>query len=178
MHDHGPPNVFLVGLMGVGKTTVGRYLADALGLPFYDSDQVIEDRAGAHIPWIFDIEGESGFRDRETAVVEELTALHGIVLATGGGAVLRPENRRVLHERGTCIYLHGSVDQLTARTARDRRRPLLRNGNPREILARLLREREALYREVAHHVFVTDRRPARLLAAEIRQRVWADEMSR
>lgn len=165
------PNVFLVGLMGVGKTTVGRYLADALGLPFYDSDQVIEARAGAEIPWIFDVEGEAGFREREVAVLEQLTADKGIVLATGGGAVLRAENRRVLHERGICVYLHGSIEQLTARTARDRRRPLLRNGDPREILARLLREREALYREIAHHVFVTDRRPARVLAEEIRKRV-------
>lgn len=176
MPDQGPPNVFLVGLMGVGKTTVGRHLADALGLPFFDSDQVIERRAGAEIPWIFDVEGEAGFRDREAAVIAELTARSGIVLATGGGAVLRAENRQLLHERGICIYLHGSIDQLTARTARDRRRPLLRNGNPREILTRLLREREPLYREVAHHVFITDRRPARLLAEEISERVRAEDV--
>ena len=182
MHDHRPPgvsqSVFLVGLMGVGKTTVGRHLADAFGVPFFDSDQVIEARAGAEIPWIFEVEGEAGFREREALVLQELTALPGIVLATGGGAVLRPENRQVLHDRGVCVYLHGSLDQLTARTARDRRRPLLRNGNPREVLARLLREREALYREVAHHVFVTDRRPARVLADEIKRRVREDEISR
>ncbi len=164
-------SVFLIGLMGAGKTTVGRYLASLLRVPFLDSDHEIEARAGAKIPWIFDVEGEQGFRDRETAVIDELTRLPGIVLATGGGAILRAENRAVLRERGTVVYLHGSVEQLYHRTSRDRRRPLLQNGDRRETLRRLLSEREPLYRETAHCVFTSDRRPARLLAEEIHTRL-------
>ncbi len=157
--------------MGAGKTTVGRQLADALGRPFLDTDHVIEERAGAKIPWIFDVEGEAGFRDREAAVIDELTRRDGIVLATGGGVVLREENRRALHDRGTVIYLHGSVEHLYHRTARDRRRPLLQQGDRRATLQRLLTEREPLYRKTAHHVFVSDRRPARALVEEIRRRL-------
>jgi shikimate kinase len=164
-------SIFLIGLMGAGKTTVGRHLAEALGRPFLDSDHVIEERAGAKIPWIFDVEGEAGFRDREVAVIDDLTRREGIVLATGGGVVLRDENRRVLRERGTVIYLHGSVEHLYHRTSRDRRRPLLQQGDRRATLQRLLTEREPLYRETAHHVFVSDRRPARALAEEIRHRL-------
>ena len=164
-------SVFLIGLMGAGKTTVGRHLSSQLGVPFHDSDHEIETRAGAKIPWIFDVEGEQGFRDRETSVIDELTRLPGIVLATGGGAVLRAENRAALRERGTVVYLHGSVEQLYHRTSRDRRRPLLQHGDRRETLRRLLSEREPLYRETAHFVFTSDRRPARALADEIHRRL-------
>ena len=160
-------SVFLIGLMGAGKTTVGRHLAGLLGFPFHDSDHEIEARAGAKIPWIFDVEGEQGFRDRERAVIDDLTRLPGVVLATGGGAILREQNRVALRDRGTVVYLHGSVEQLYHRTARDRQRPLLQQGDRRETLKRLLREREPLYRATAHFVFTSDRRPARALADEI-----------
>lgn len=150
------PGVFLVGPMGAGKTTVGRQLASALGYRFIDSDHEIEARCGADIPWIFDVEGEEGFRRREAQVIDDLTRRRGIVLATGGGAVIRPENRAALHERGFVVYLSASVDQQLARTARDRNRPLLRTANPREVLERLLAQREPLYRETAHVEVNTD----------------------
>lgn len=153
--------------MGSGKTTVGRHLARLLEREFVDSDHEIERRAGADIAWIFDREGEAGFRDREALVIDELTRREGIVLATGGGAILRAGNRRHLHDRGTVIYLHGAIDQLVARTAGDRRRPLLQDGDPRDVLRRLTAERDPLYREVAHLVFETERRSARVLAREI-----------
>lgn len=144
------PSVFLVGPMGAGKTTVGRQLATALGYAFVDSDHEIEARTGADIPWIFQVEGEDGFRRRESQAIEDLTTRRGIVLATGGGAVLRPENRAALHDRGFVVYLSADVDQLLARTARDRNRPLLRTDDRREVFRKLLAEREALYREVAN----------------------------
>jgi len=144
------PSVFLVGPMGAGKTTVGRQLATALGYAFVDSDHEIEARTGADIPWIFQVEGEDGFRRREAQAIEDLTTRKHIVLATGGGAVLRPENRAVLHDRGFVVYLSADIDQLLARTARDRNRPLLRTDDRRGVFERLLAEREHLYREVAH----------------------------
>lgn len=150
------PGVFLVGPMGAGKTTVGRQLAAALGYAFVDTDHEIEKRTGADIQWIFDVEGEEGFRRREAQVIDELTARKRIVLATGGGAVLLPANRRMLHERGFVVYLSAHINQLLARTARDRKRPLLRTGNPRAVFERLMLEREPLYREVAHLVVNTD----------------------
>lgn len=146
----GKPSVFLVGPMGAGKTTVGRQLAAALGYAFVDSDHEIEARTGADIPWIFQVEGEEGFRRREAQVIEDLSARKGIVLATGGGAVLSAENRAVLHQRGFVVYLSADIDQLLARTGRDRNRPLLRTANPRAVFERLLAERGPLYREVAH----------------------------
>lgn len=154
MSVHG--NIFLVGPMGAGKTTIGRQLADALGMEFVDSDQEIEARTGASIPWIFDVEGEAGFRKREQAVIDELTQRRNIVLATGGGAVLSPENRRHLQSRGTVIYLAANIDQLLDRTRRDRNRPLLQTADPRARLEELLRQREPLYREVADIVLPTD----------------------
>lgn len=144
------PSVFLVGPMGAGKTTVGRQLASALGYAFLDSDHEIEARTGADIPWIFQVEGEDGFRRRESQVIDELSRRPGIVLATGGGAVLSAENRENLHSRGFVVYLSADIDHLLARTARDRNRPLLRDPNPRGVFERLLAEREPLYREVAH----------------------------
>jgi len=149
------PNIFLVGPMGAGKTTIGRRLAEALGMDFVDSDQEIEARTGATIPWIFDVEGEAGFRKREKTLIDELTQRPNLVLATGGGAVLDPENRRHLQARGTVIYLHATLDELLARTRKDRNRPLLQTADPRARLEAILREREPLYREVADIVFET-----------------------
>lgn len=148
--------VFLVGPMGAGKTTIGKYLADHLKLQFADTDTEIEARTGADIPWIFDVEGEEGFRDREQQVVEELTYWDNIVLATGGGVVQRPENRNALGGRGFVIYLYATVEEQVRRTRRDRRRPLLQNGDPQTILRELMEVRDPLYREIADHVIETD----------------------
>lgn len=153
-----PVNLFLVGLMGAGKTTIGRQLAKRLKLTFIDSDHEIEARTGANIPWIFDIEGEKGFRKRERDVIDELTQRQGIVLATGGGAVMDKRNRTHLSERGIVIYLHTSLEQLVKRTAKDRNRPLLQTGEPRTCLEELLAERDPAYREIADLVVETDNR--------------------
>ena len=160
--------------MAVGKSTVGRLLADALGLRFFDADEVVEERAGAPVSWIFDVEGESGFRDREQQVIEDLTREEGIVLATGGGAVLREANRLVLAERGVVIHLDSPIERLVERTRKDRKRPLLRQSNPREVLTRLAAERGPLYREIADYRFVTDRQGAKTLAREIESRLRDD----
>jgi shikimate kinase len=168
------PNIILVGLMAVGKSTVGRLLADALGMKFYDADHVVEERAGAPISWIFDVEGEEGFRDREQQALDDLTREHGIVLATGGGAVLRAENRAVLASRGVVVHLDSPLERLLERTRKDRKRPLLRNGDAAEILARLAAERGPLYQEIADYRFVTDRQGARTLARDIEQRLRDD----
>lgn len=159
--------IFLVGPMGAGKSTIGRMLAKRLGLEFKDSDHEIERRTGADIPWIFDVEGEEGFRRREQDVLDELTNCSDIVLATGGGAVLKQENREKLRVRGNVIYLKLSVDQQTARTAKDRNRPLLQTDNPREVLERLFQERDPLYREVADLVINTDHKTARAVTDQI-----------
>ena len=151
-----PGSLFLTGPMGAGKSTIGRQLSKQLKRPFHDSDHEIESRTGVDIPLIFELEGESGFRKREAAVIDELTQLPGIILATGGGAILDPANRQHLHERGTVIYLHTSVDQQLSRTARDRNRPLLQTDNPRARLEALMRVREPLYREIADLVIDTD----------------------
>ncbi|MDF1822692.1 MAG: shikimate kinase AroK [Alcanivoracaceae bacterium] len=148
-------SIFLVGPMGAGKSTLGRHLAQVLGRPFYDSDKVIEERTGADIPWIFDMEGEEGFRRREQDVIDELTRLPGIVLATGGGVVTRAENRRHLHERGLVIYLYTPVDVQMARTRNDRNRPLLQQDDPGSVLRALFEVRDPLYREIAHEVIPT-----------------------
>ena len=150
-----PRRVFLVGPMGAGKTTLGRQLARAMNVEFVDSDHEIERRTGADIPWIFDIEGEEGFRRRETEVIDELTQNDELVLATGGGAVLKLENRQFLRERGIVVYLHASVEKLFQRTAKDRNRPLLQTDNPKEKLKNLMDEREPLYRDVADIVINT-----------------------
>lgn len=160
-------NIFLVGLMGAGKSTLGRHLAKALGLEFVDSDHEIERRTGASIPLIFDVEGEAGFRQREKKVIDELSQRSGVVLATGGGAVLDPENRIHLRERGTVVYLYATVDQLLVRTAKDRNRPLLQTPDPRGRLQELMLARDALYREVADLVVDTGGRTARSAEREI-----------
>ncbi len=151
-----PGSFFLVGPMGAGKSTIGRKLARALDLRFIDSDREIEARTGVDIPLVFELEGESGFRKREQEVIDELSGTPGIVLATGGGAVLDPQNRKHLASRGTVIYLQTSVDQQLQRTAHDRNRPLLQTDNPREKLEQLLAERDPLYREVADFIIETD----------------------
>jgi shikimate kinase len=142
--------------MGAGKTTIGKYLAQQLNLQFADTDSEIEARTGADIPWIFDVEGEQGFRDREQQAVEEMTLWDNVLLATGGGVVMRPENRRVLAARGFVIYLHATVDEQVRRTRRDRRRPLLQSGDPEQVLRELMSVRDPLYREIADHVIDTD----------------------
>ena len=151
-----PGSLFLTGPMGAGKSTIGRQLSKQLKRPFHDSDHEIENRTGVDIPLIFELEGEAGFRKREAAVIDELTQLPDIVLATGGGAILDPVNRQHLRERGTIIYLHTSVDQQLKRTCRDRNRPLLQTDDPRGRLAALMAEREPLYREIADLVIETD----------------------
>jgi len=143
------PNLFFVGPMGAGKTTVGRRVADRLGLPFFDLDHEIEGHTGAAIALIFELEGESGFRQREQTVLAEMAAREGIVLSTGGGAVLAEANRQVLRERGFVVYLETTVDQQLARLARDRKRPLLAAPNRRERLRELATQRDPLYRAVA-----------------------------
>ncbi|MDF2529724.1 MAG: shikimate kinase [Gammaproteobacteria bacterium] len=160
-------NIFLIGPMGAGKSTIGRQLADMLKMNFYDTDAEIEKKCGADINWIFDIEGEQGFRKREEKVVQELTELQGIVLATGGGIVGSAANRSRLAARGTVIYLRATVDQLLDRTARDKTRPLLQGTDPREIMEKLNSEREALYEEVADFIVETDQRGVRTVAADI-----------
>ena len=166
-------NLILVGPMGAGKSTIGRLLAKELKLSFKDSDKEIEQRTGANIPWIFDVEGEAGFREREQAVIAELCTLDGVVLATGGGAVLRAENRAALHAGGRVVYLHTSVEQQLDRTSRDRNRPLLRTADPGKVLADLLRIRDPLYREIADVIIETDERPPRMVVQEILERLEA-----
>ncbi len=151
-------NIFLVGPMGVGKTTIGRQLAKLLNYDFIDSDYEIEARSGASIPWIFDVEGEQGFRQREQSMLDELSQKPRIVLATGGGAVIREENRRVLQNRGIVVYLKADVAELLRRTAHDKNRPLLQTDDPRATLSALIAEREPWYIEVADIVFDTQRK--------------------
>jgi shikimate kinase len=161
--------VFLVGPMGAGKSTIGKYLARHLGLAFADTDTEIESRTGADIPWIFDVEGEAGFRDREQQVVEEMTLVDHIVLATGGGVVMRAENRQALASRGFVIYLHATVAEQARRTRNDRKRPLLQTGNPEQVLRDLMAVRDPLSREIADHVIDTDGCSPRSVAQRLLQ---------
>lgn len=161
------PNVFLVGPMGAGKSTIGRLLAAELNLSFRDSDRVIEERTGADIPWIFDMEGEEGFRERETAVLLELTNERDAVIATGGGIVLRAQNREMMKASGFVCYLTASIEQLVERTARDKKRPLLQVENPRQKIIDLLALRDPLYHDAADFVVNTDRRSPKAVAQEI-----------
>ncbi|MEX0975528.1 MAG: shikimate kinase AroK [Woeseia sp.] len=162
-----PRNLFLVGPMGAGKSAVGRQLARMLHLDFVDSDDEIESRTGVDIPFIFEKEGEEGFRKREARVIDDLSQLDGIVLATGGGAVLDADSRSRLGARGFVVYLSTSVTQQLQRTNRGRERPLLGNGDPAEILQRLMTERDPLYREIADLVVDTDGRRVQTVAREI-----------
>jgi shikimate kinase len=167
MPDPSSNRLFLIGPMGAGKSTLGRHLARLLRWPFYDSDREIENRTGADIPWIFDVEGEAGFRQREEMVIDELTLLPEVVLATGGGVVKRESNRRRLHERGTVIYLWTPVEVQLARTRHDRNRPLLQTPDPEGTLRELMEERDPLYRQTAHHVISTASGNLRDVADEV-----------
>jgi shikimate kinase len=169
-------NIFLVGPMGAGKSTVGRQLAQALGFRFLDSDQEIQRRTGVDIATIFEFEGEEGFRNRERQVIEDLAQQDNIVLATGGGAVLLAENRQQLAARGLVIYLHCSPEQQYARTARDRNRPLLDTNDPQQKLRDLMAEREPVYRQVADMVVSTERRGTSSVVKEIRRRLEEEDL--
>ncbi|MEH6549182.1 MAG: shikimate kinase AroK [Pseudomonadales bacterium] len=160
-------NVFLIGPMGAGKSTIGRLLAAELRLSLYDTDKAIEERCGADIPWIFDVEGEAGFRVRESAMLEELSGENSIVLATGGGIIMAEKNRKILRSRGKVVYLRASVDQQSERTARDKRRPLLQTDDPRQVLEELMAVRDPLYMATADVVVNTDGRSPRDVALEI-----------
>lgn len=162
-------NIFFVGPMGAGKTTIGRQLAKQLKRDFYDSDREIEQRTGVSIPLIFELEQEEGFRKREQAMIDELTQLENIVLATGGGAVLAPENRNHLSARGYVIYLYAPISQLLRRTSNDKNRPLLQTDNPRQKLEQLMAVRDPLYREVADTVIKTDNLPVKQVVKQIIQ---------
>jgi len=162
-------NIFLVGPMGSGKSAVGRRLATDLRLDFHDSDDEIEIRTGVDIALIFDKEGENGFRRRETAVIEELTGLQGIVLATGGGTPVKQENRNRLSRRGTVVYLYTSVAEQLRRTAKSTHRPLLQCDDPGAVLEQLMQERDPLYREIADLIIATDGRQVGSVVGEVRQ---------
>ena len=162
-------NIIFVGPMGAGKTTIGRLTAKSLGRPFYDSDKEIEKRTGVSIPVIFEHEKEEGFRNRESAMLEELCAKNNIVLATGGGAILREQNRHTLKKNGHVIYLCAPLDQLVARTAKDKNRPLLQTGNPEKTIESLLAVRDPLYREVAHTVLKTGNLTVRQVVSDIQK---------
>ena len=164
-------NIFLVGLMGAGKTSVGRLLARRLGKTFYDCDHEIERATGVRIPVIFEIEGEEGFRARERRMLAELVHRAGVVLATGGGAVLAAENRALLKANGTVVYLCASPHDLWQRTRHDRNRPLLQTENPMATLVRLYDERDPLYREVAEVVIDTGSQSLSALAHRLEQRL-------
>jgi shikimate kinase len=160
-------NVFLIGPMGSGKSAVGRHLARLLRFSFHDSDADIEARTGVDIAFIFEKEGEAGFRQREQESIDRLTALHGVVVATGGGAVILAENRRLLADRGTVVYLETSVAQQMERTRHGRHRPLLNDTDPRLKLGELMHQRAALYAEIADLTVSTDGRRVQLVAEEI-----------
>ena len=160
--------------MAVGKSTVGKLLADALAMPFYDSDHEIEKRAGAEVAWIFDVEGEAGFREREEHVIDDLTQMPGVVVATGGGVVKSLQNRQNLASRGVVIHLDCSVHRFVARTKQDKKRRLLQGGNTKQILTKLISERGPLYAEIADYRFVTDKQSAKTLVQGISNKLRED----
>ncbi|ANO31883.1 shikimate kinase AroK [Vibrio breoganii] len=160
-------NIFLVGPMGAGKSTIGRHLAQQLHMEFVDSDTEIEDRTGADIAWVFDVEGEEGFRKREEGVINDLTLEQGIVLATGGGSVMSKENRNRLSARGVVVYLETTIEKQLARTNRDKKRPLLQTDEPREVLEALAAQRNPQYEEVADYTVKTDDQSAKVVANQI-----------
>ncbi|MGP4123248.1 MAG: shikimate kinase AroK [Sodalis sp. (in: enterobacteria)] len=161
-------NIFLVGPMGAGKTTIGRQLAQQLNMEFFDSDQEIEQRTGADVCWVFDVEGEDGFRDREEKIINELTDKKGIVLATGGGSVKSRETRNRLSARGVVVYLETSIEKQLARTQRDKKRPLLQIETlPRDVLKALARERNWLYKEIADVTIRTDEQSVKVVTNQI-----------
>ena len=160
-------NIFIVGPMGSGKTTVGKIVANELFLEFHDTDAKIEESTGVTIDWIFDIEGESGFRKRETSILKEVVALNSIVLATGGGIIIAEENREFLASRGTVFYLHTPLNTQIERTAKDKDRPLLKDQDPEKVLSDLQKTRQAMYEEVADHIIDTENKSGSEVANEI-----------
>jgi shikimate kinase len=162
-------NLFLIGPMGAGKTTVGRQLAESYHKDFADSDHEIQHRTGVDIPTIFEFEGESGFRQREGAVIDDLTSRQGVVLATGGGVIMGKQNRKLLTARGVVIYLHCSVQQQYERTHRDKNRPLLSTADPMNKLSELMAERDPLYREIADIIVSTEGRNTQSVVQDIRR---------
>ena len=160
-------NIILIGPMGSGKSTIGNIIARRLHREFEDSDHFIEERTGVDIARIFDVEGEQGFRDRESNALKELLGVNGRVIATGGGSILREENRQLLKQKGYIIFLDTSVNQQMHRLRRDKKRPLLQTDNPRERLETLLAERRPIYLDLADLAVKTDKRVARRLATDI-----------
>ena len=162
-------NIFLIGPMGVGKTTIGRVLAKMMNLRFFDSDQEIELSSGANIPWIFDVEGESGFRERESRMISQLCQRRDIVLATGGGVILEKRNREVLCSNGTVVYLTAPIEKLVDRTKQDKNRPLLQTNNPKQKLIELFEARNPLYEDVSDVVIDTQGKKPLAVASEIQR---------
>ncbi|MXS84832.1 shikimate kinase [Nitrosomonas sp. HPC101] len=166
-----PGNIILIGMMGAGKTTVGKLLANLVGKTFLDVDHEIQQRTGVGIPVIFEIEGEAGFRKRESEVLREVVQQQNIVLATGGGAILHPDNRALLRQHGTVIYLCAPVTELRRRTHQDKNRPLLQTGNAHAKLAELFVQRDPLYRETAHIIMDSGRQNARAFVQKLMQKL-------
>ncbi|QJC32191.1 shikimate kinase AroK [Enterobacteriaceae endosymbiont of Donacia versicolorea] len=163
-------NIFLIGPMGAGKSTIGRHLANLLKMEFFDSDQEIELRTGADINWVFDVEGEKGFRKREKKIINEITQKKGIILATGGGSIKSKENRKFLSSRGIVVYLKTTIEKQLSRTKRDKKRPLLnidKHQSAQEILNNLAKKRNHLYNEIADIIIKTDEQSARIVANKL-----------
>lgn len=160
-------NIFLIGPMGAGKTSVGRFLAKQLNKDFYDSDEEIEKKTGVNLHWVFDLEGVTGYRMREMKIIENLSSLSNIVLSTGGGCVETPEVREYLHKRGIVIYMEVSLQTQLERLKRDKKRPLLQGGDPREVLIKLWEEREPFYEKIADFTVTTDHRTVHDVCEEI-----------
>ena len=160
-------NIFIVGPMGSGKSTVGKIISNELFLNFFDTDEEIEDRTGASIDWIFDLEGEEGFRKRESLILEEMVQKNSIVLSTGGGIILSDKNRELLSSRGTVFFLSTPILVQVERTSKDKDRPLLKDGDPNEILTKLHQERKALYESVSDNVVDTENKSSQEVAEEI-----------
>jgi shikimate kinase len=163
----GKSSIFLIGPMGAGKTSVGKYLASHLNKEFVDSDQEIEKRTGASLTWIYDLEGMEGFRQREMNMIDELSLRENIVLSTGGGCVEVPEIREFLRQRGVVVYMEVSLETQLKRLKRDKKRPLLQAGNPQDVLIKLWEEREPFYEEIADYTVVTDHRSVRDVCEDI-----------
>ena len=164
-------SIFLIGPMGAGKSAVGRKLASTMGFDFSDSDEVIEERTGVDIPFIFDKEGEAGFRVREAKVIDDLSLLDSVVLATGGGSAMDPESRNKMAARGVVVYLHATVDQQLERTRKGRERPLLRDADPRDVLEALMAIRDPQYREIADITVETDGRHVSSVVREVEKKL-------
>lgn len=178
-HDSNPSvdNIILIGLMGAGKTTIGRSLASSMGRTFIDSDHEIQQRTGVDIPLIFEIEGEAGFRKRETEVLRDVTQLPNIVLATGGGAILREENRELLRKNGTVVYLRVPINELKRRTRFDKNRPLLQTANPQARLVELFNQRDPIYQQTAHIILDSGRQSVRALMQALKIKLQAYRLS-